>query len=95
MVDAVFLFYLSIFIVAYFCPDAVQLSKGHFTNPIDWLNPGSDAAATLGKRVSARSLQYNEVELRICWGGGKVRGASLWGGKMRGMVRGRLWLVGG
>jgi len=28
-------------------------------------------------------------------GGGKVRGASLRGGKMRGTVRGTLWLVGG
>ena len=43
--------------------------------------------------VSLWSVGVSESHLGQ--GGGKVRGASLRGGKMQGTVRGRLWLVGG
>ena len=43
-----------------------------------------------GKSVHTVDVRWVQCDLCDHWGGGKVRGASLRGGKMRGMVRGRL-----
>ena len=51
--------------------------------------------ADVVRSPAAYMAQYSASLPWMAVGRDKVRGASLRGGKMRGTVRGRLWLVGG